>query len=49
MTLVGRGAVARYRQSDNRRNYTSCLWFVVEAYGERGGGGSGGDKERGWP
>jgi len=43
MTLVGRGAaVAGYRQSDNRRNYTRCLWFVVEAYGVRGSGGSGG-------
>jgi len=46
MILVGKGAVARYRQSDNRRNYTRRLWFVVEVYGARGGGGSGDDKER---
>lgn len=42
MTLVGRGAEAQYRQSDNRRNYTRRLWFVGEAYD-----GGGGDQERG--
>jgi len=43
MTLVGEGAVVRYRQSDNRRNFTHRLWFVVEAYGVRGGSG---DREK---